>query len=75
MLHAESEGVAKNKVCMQTGGMKTETAIKRAGNKSALARLLVITRQSIQKWGEDVPPKQEAKLRKDRPDWFRSKKA
>lgn len=55
--------------------MKTSTALKKAGNKSALARLLDIDRRSIQKWGDDVPKKREAALRTLKPTWFRSKAA
>ena len=53
--------------------MKTQTALKKAGSKVALALLLGIERQSIQKWGDDVPKKREVQLRELRPQWFRSR--
>jgi hypothetical protein len=52
--------------------MKTATALKRLGNsKRAMGKLLGISRQAVQHWGENVPPEQERKLRELRPTWFR----
>jgi len=36
--------------------MKTDDAIAAFGSASELARVLGITRQSVSKWSEDVPP-------------------
>lgn len=51
--------------------MKTAKAIKMAGSKANLARLLGVQRQSIQKWGEFVPPIRVYFLRHEKPDWFK----
>lgn len=36
--------------------MKLSEAIERYGSKSEIARILGIARQSVNNWGEDVPP-------------------
>jgi DNA-binding transcriptional regulator YdaS (Cro superfamily) len=49
---------------------KTE-AIRLAGSKMALARLLGISRQAIQLWPEKrIPPLRVYQLRELRPEWF-----
>ena len=35
--------------------MKTSAAVRWAGSISALARIVPVSRQAIQQWGEDVP--------------------
>ncbi len=50
--------------------MKTETAIKLAGSKSALGRILGISRQAVCQWGEQIPELQRYKLKEKRPKWF-----
>lgn len=52
--------------------MKTQTAIKLAGSKLALARILGINRQAIQSWSEMVPPLRVYQLKELRPEWFKS---
>ena len=47
----------------------TSRAIKLAGSKSELARLLSITRQSVGKWGKWVPPLRFYELAKLKPEW------
>lgn len=36
--------------------MKVKDAIERYGSKAEIARILGIARQSINNWGDDVPP-------------------
>jgi hypothetical protein len=50
--------------------MKTEQAIKNAGNAKALADLLGITPSAISQWDEDVPETRIWQLRVLRPGWF-----
>lgn len=50
--------------------MKTAAAVRLAGNKAELAKVLGIQRQSIQSWGEFVPPIRVYFLRHERPEWF-----
>lgn len=35
-----------------------------------LAKILGVTRQAVQAWGDEVPKKHEDTLRKIRPEWF-----
>ncbi|AVH33420.1 Cro/Cl family transcriptional regulator [Vibrio fluvialis] len=42
--------------------MKTRDAIKYFGTAVALARSLGISKQSISRWGEDVPPRRAFEL-------------
>ena len=50
--------------------MKKETAIAFAGSASKLAALLGINRAAVSQWGEDVPAKRVAQLKKLVPEWF-----
>ncbi len=50
--------------------MSKEEAIKRAGGKSALARMLGISPAAISQWGEDVPIMRIWQLKTLRPEWF-----
>ena len=50
--------------------MTKEEAIKRAGGKSALARLLGITPAAISQWGLDVPIIRIWQLKTIKPEWF-----
>jgi hypothetical protein len=50
--------------------MKTEDALALAGSKIQLAKLCRVVRQTIQKWGDEVPLKRERLLRKKKPEWF-----
>ncbi len=53
-------------------GMDIETAIKRAGSISALARILGVTRQAVQQFRTTgIPSGRVADLREKRPEWFR----
>ncbi len=51
--------------------MKTKTAIKKATSINKLAALTDVKRQSIQKWGENLPPEREKLLRERKPEWFK----
>lgn len=42
--------------------MKTQQAIKHAGNAKALADLLGITPSAISQWGDEVPPGRQIQL-------------
>ena len=50
--------------------MSKEEAIKRAGGKSALARLLGISPAAISQWGADVPIMRIWQLKTIKPEWF-----
>ena len=50
--------------------MKKADAIARAGSINKLAALTKVMRQSIQKWGDDVPIRRERMLRRKFPEWF-----
>jgi hypothetical protein len=51
--------------------MTKSEAIRRAGSKSALSRVLGISRQAINLWhGERIPPLRIYQLRELRPEWF-----
>jgi DNA-binding transcriptional regulator Cro len=49
--------------------MNKATAIKRAGSTTALASLLNITRQAVEKWNT-LPPLRVYQLRELKPEWF-----
>lgn len=53
--------------------MTKAEAIKRAGGKSALARLLGITPAAISQWGLDVPIMRIWQLKTIKPEWFDKK--
>jgi len=51
--------------------MTKSEAIRLAGSKSALSRVLGISRQAINLWpGERIPPLRVYQLRERRPEWF-----
>lgn len=50
--------------------IKTETMIKVFGSPSAIARFYGCARQSVQGWGEFIPPVRMYELRDRRPDIF-----
>jgi hypothetical protein len=50
--------------------MHLQTAIKRAGSKAELARILGLTRQAVHGWRR-IPPLRLYQLRELRPKWFR----
>lgn len=51
--------------------MTKSEAIRLAGSKSALSRVLGISRQAIHLWqGERIPPLRVYQLRELRPEWF-----
>ena len=52
-------------------GMKTKDAVKLAGSKSELARILGIRRQAIIQWGVKMPPLRVFQLAEKRPEWFK----
>lgn len=51
--------------------MKKSVAIEKAGSQEALAKLLGITQQSVNKWKEDIPDLREYQLREKKPEWFK----
>jgi DNA-binding XRE family transcriptional regulator len=55
--------------------MKIKPAIRRAGSKMALARLLGVTRQAIQQFEKHdrLPAKRLEDLQRLRPEWFKVK--
>ncbi len=53
--------------------MKTQEAIKRAGNAVSLAKLLGITQSAISQWGEVMPEARVWQLKAMRPKWFKNK--
>lgn len=51
--------------------MKTQEAIDLACSKIKLGKILGVTRQAIQQWGEFVPEHHVEALKKTlRPEWF-----
>jgi DNA-binding transcriptional regulator YdaS (Cro superfamily) len=50
--------------------MNTQIAIKLAGSKAQLARILGVSRPAVTQYGELLPKKQIAKLREVKPEWF-----
>jgi DNA-binding transcriptional regulator YdaS (Cro superfamily) len=53
--------------------MNISTAIRRAGNVSALARLLGVKRQAVQQYRiSGLPDARREQLRALRPDWFKA---
>jgi hypothetical protein len=50
--------------------MDKSQAIEKAGNATALARLLGITRQAIYQWGDELPIQRYWQLKVLRPEWF-----
>lgn len=53
--------------------MKKETAIRKAGGRNALARLLGVTGSAVSQWRE-IPQARVWQLRVLRPEWFKGKK-
>lgn len=47
-----------------------DKAIELAGNKFALARVLGLSRQAVQRWKE-IPELQQYRLRELKPEWFK----
>lgn len=52
--------------------MKPNTAIKRAGSITALARVLGVTRQAVQQFAKSgkLPDERVQQLRLKHPEWF-----
>lgn len=50
--------------------MNTKQAAALAGTKYKLAKLLGITPQAVQAWGETIPALRLYQLRERRPEWF-----
>jgi DNA-binding transcriptional regulator YdaS (Cro superfamily) len=46
-------------------------AIKLAGSETELARLLGVSRQAVNQWGEQLPRLQVYRLRELKPGWWR----
>jgi transcriptional repressor of cell division inhibition gene dicB len=44
--------------------VRTQAAVDHFGNQAALARALGIKQQSVQDWGEDVPPLRQLQIEK-----------
>jgi len=55
--------------------MKTDEAIKYAGSKSELARILGVTRGAVSNFGEYLPEARVWQLKVIRPSWFKKDKA
>lgn len=51
--------------------MKKEFAIKKAGTASNLAKILGVTRQSVNSWGDFLPESRVWQLKVIRPDWVK----
>jgi predicted transcriptional regulator len=51
--------------------MDTIQAVKFAGSKTALAKLLQISQPAVSQWGNRVPQARIWQLMLLRPDWFR----
>ena len=51
--------------------MKTSKAIKLAGSKVELARILGVKRQAVHQWVPNLPPLRVFQLRELRPGWFK----
>jgi DNA-binding transcriptional regulator YdaS (Cro superfamily) len=51
--------------------METLTAIKLAGSRSALARLLNISQPAVSQWGVNLPQARVWQLKILRPEWFK----
>lgn len=51
--------------------MKTAEAIRRAGGRNALGRILGISGSAISQWGEDIPLLRRYELKERKPGWFR----
>ena len=55
--------------------MKTKRALQLAGGTARkLADLFGIKEQSVNKWGDHIPPLREYQLRELRPSWFAATK-
>ena len=56
--------------------MTKKQAIKRAGSASELARILGVSRQSVNQWpGTQLPELMAYRLKDARPEWFKPKVA
>jgi DNA-binding transcriptional regulator YdaS (Cro superfamily) len=55
--------------------MKTKEAIKLAGGKTMLARILGLTPAAVTQWGDSVPELRTYQLRDKRPEWFAKQKS
>lgn len=50
--------------------MNTQQAASLMGSKYKLARLLGITPQAVQRWGDTIPALRLYQLRDKKPEWF-----
>jgi hypothetical protein len=50
--------------------MDKSFAVKKAGTQANLARLLGVTKQAVNQWGDKLPPLQVYRLRELRPRWY-----
>lgn len=50
--------------------MNTKQAVALAGTKYKLAKLLGITPQAVQAWGDIIPALRLYQLRERKPEWF-----
>jgi len=50
--------------------MKVTDAVRFAGSKAALARILGLTPQAVSKWRAVIPALQVYRLREMKPRWF-----
>jgi predicted transcriptional regulator len=50
--------------------MDRDFAIRKAGTQAKLAKLLGVSRQAVNQWGDKLPPLQVYRLREIRPRWY-----
>lgn len=50
--------------------MKVSDAVRFAGTKAELARILGLTPQAVSKWADTLPPLQTYRLKEMKPRWF-----
>lgn len=50
--------------------MKVSDAVRFAGTKAELARILGLSPQAVSKWADTLPPLQVYRLREKKPRWF-----
>lgn len=50
--------------------MKVSDAVRFAGTKAELARILGLSPQAVSKWVDTLPPLQVYRLREKKPRWF-----
>lgn len=54
--------------------MKTDDAIKKAGSRSNLAKLLGVSKSAVSQWGDELPEGRKWQLKATKPTWFKKPK-